>query len=168
MACCRSTATPATTRSPIRRPGGSVTLAYCWSHLRRKFYVGGHSPIATQALLRIKEFHAVEDEARGLSPELRKRARHDRSKAIVEALKPWFDRSLTAVPRGGKIGEALAYGLNHWDGLTRFLDDGSNRDRFQHGRVRHASRDRDLRHKRQEAATRRSDKACPELIPSGP
>jgi hypothetical protein len=28
------------------------------------------------------------------------------------------------VPKGGKIGEALAYGLNHWDGLTRFLDDG--------------------------------------------
>jgi hypothetical protein len=28
------------------------------------------------------------------------------------------------VPKGGKIGEALAYGLNHWSGLTRFLDDG--------------------------------------------
>ena len=28
------------------------------------------------------------------------------------------------MPKGGKIGEALSYGLNHWDGLTRFLDDG--------------------------------------------
>jgi hypothetical protein len=28
------------------------------------------------------------------------------------------------VPKGGKTGEALAYGLNHWDRLTRFLDDG--------------------------------------------
>src|SRR5262249_42470328 len=31
--------------------GGPVTLAYCWSHLRRKFYevyVGGHAPIATE------------------------------------------------------------------------------------------------------------------------
>ena len=28
------------------------------------------------------------------------------------------------MPKGGKIGEALAYGLNHWDGLTRYLDDG--------------------------------------------
>jgi hypothetical protein len=28
------------------------------------------------------------------------------------------------VPKGGRIGEALAYGLNHWGGLTRFLDDG--------------------------------------------
>ena len=26
--------------------------------------------------------------------------------------------------KGSKLGEALAYGLNHWDGLVRFLDDG--------------------------------------------
>jgi hypothetical protein len=104
-----------------------VTLAFCWSHLRRKFYevyLGGHSPIATQALARIKELYAIEDEVRGLPPELRRRARQDRSKPLVEALKPWFGQSLAAVPKGGKIGEALAYGLNHWDGLTRFLDDG--------------------------------------------
>jgi hypothetical protein len=109
------------------RPGRPVTLAYCWSHLRRKFYevyVGGHSPIATQALARINELYAAEDEIRGLPPELRRRARQDRSKPIVEALKFWFQQSLAAVPKGGKIGEALAYGLNHWDGLTRFLDDG--------------------------------------------
>ena len=109
------------------RIGGPVTLAYCWSHLRRKFYevyVGGHSPIATEALLRIKELYAVETQARGLPPDLRRRARQDRSKPIVEALKPWFQQSLAAVPKGGKIGEALAYGLGHWDGRTRFLDDG--------------------------------------------
>jgi hypothetical protein len=28
------------------------------------------------------------------------------------------------VPKGGKIGEAIRYGLNHWDGLVRLLDDG--------------------------------------------
>jgi transposase len=46
------------------RPGGPVTLAYCWSHLRRKFYefyVGGHSPIATEALARIRQLYAIED-----------------------------------------------------------------------------------------------------------
>jgi hypothetical protein len=77
------------------RPGGPVTLAYCWSHLRRKFYeiyVGGHSPIATEALARIKQLYAIEDEIRGLPPELRWRARQDRSRPIVEALKPWFFR----------------------------------------------------------------------------
>jgi transposase len=109
------------------RPGGPVTLVYCWSHLRRKFYeiyVGGHSPIATEALAPIKQLYAIEDEIRGLPPELRRRARQDRSRPIIEALKPWFEQSLAAVPKGGKIGEALAYGLNHWVGLTRFLNDG--------------------------------------------
>jgi transposase len=109
------------------RPGGAVTLAYCWSHLRRKFYeiyVGGHSPIATEALARIKQLYAIEDEIRGLSPELRQRARQDRSRPVIEALKPWFEKSLAAVPKGGKIGDALAYGLHHWGGLTLFLDNG--------------------------------------------
>jgi transposase len=109
------------------RPGGPVTLAYCWSHLRRKFYevyVGGYAPIATEALARIKQLYAIEDEIRGLPPELRRRVRQDSSRAIIEALKPWFEQSLATVPKGGKIGEALAYGLNHWGGLTRFLDDG--------------------------------------------
>jgi len=136
------------TRCPVLDPGrGKTKTGYLWAiarddrpwggtdppavvyayALRRKFYevyVGGHAPIATEALARIKPLYAVEHEIRGLPPELRRRARQDRSKAIVEALKPWFERSLTVVPKGGKIGEALAYGLKHWDGLTRFIDDG--------------------------------------------
>ena len=43
-----------------------------------------------------------------MPPELRRRARQDRSRPIIEALKPWFEQSLAAVPKGGKIGEALA------------------------------------------------------------
>jgi hypothetical protein len=37
--------------------GGSVTLAFCWAHVRRKFYeiyVGGNAPIAMEALVRIR------------------------------------------------------------------------------------------------------------------
>lgn len=86
--------------------------------------VGGHAPIATQALARIKQLHAIEEEGRGPPLELRQRARQDRSRPVIEALKPRFEQSLAAVPKGGKIREALAYGLNHWDGLTRFVDDG--------------------------------------------
>jgi transposase len=45
------------------RVGGPVTLAYCWSHLRRQFYevyVGGNAPIATEALARIKLLYDTE------------------------------------------------------------------------------------------------------------
>ncbi len=109
------------------RPGGPVTLAYCWSHLRRKFYevyVGGNAPIATDALARLKKLYAIEAEIRGLPPELRRATRQQQSKPIVEALKLWFEACLAKVSKGGKLGEAIGYGLRHWDGLSRFLDDG--------------------------------------------
>ena len=109
------------------RPGGPVTLAYCWSHLRRQFYevyVGGNAPIATEALARIKLLYDIEAEIRGLSPAVRRAIRQERSKPVIEVLKPWFEASLAKVPKGGKLADALSYGLNHWDGLCRFLDDG--------------------------------------------
>jgi transposase len=109
------------------RPGGPVTLAYCWSHLRRQFYevyVGGNAPIATEALARIKLLYDIEAEVRGSPPDIRRAARQQRSKPVVEALKPWFEDSLARMSKGSKLAEALAYGLNHWDGLCRFLDDG--------------------------------------------
>ena len=109
------------------RPGRPVTLAYCWSHLRRQFYevyVGGNAPIATEALRRIKLLYDAEAEIRGLPPELRRAIRQERSKPVVEALKPWLEESLAKVSKGSKLGEGLAYGLNHWEGLVRFLDDG--------------------------------------------
>ncbi len=104
-----------------------VTLAYCWSHVRRKFYelyVGGNQPIATEALARIKLLYAIEADMRGLPPQLRRAIRQERSKPIVEAMKPWLETSLANVPKGGKLGAALSYGLNQWDGLVRYLDDG--------------------------------------------
>jgi transposase len=109
------------------RPGGPVTLAYCWSHLRRQFYevyVGGNAPIATEALARIKVLYDTEAEIRGLPPGMRCAIRQERSRPVIDALKPWFEASLAKVPKGGKIADALGYGLNQWDGLCRFLDDG--------------------------------------------
>ena len=109
------------------RPGGPVTLAYCWSHLRRQFYevyVGGNAPIATEALARIKLLYDIEAEIRGAPPEMRRAIRQQRSKPVVDALKPWLEASLAKVSKGSTLAEALGYGLNHWNGLCRYLDDG--------------------------------------------
>ena len=72
------------------RPGGPVTIAYCWSHLRRQFYevyVGGHAPIATEALARIRLLYDVEADIRGLAPEVRRAIRQQRSKPVIETLR---------------------------------------------------------------------------------
>ena len=110
---------------PSRNNNSVIVLAYCWSHLRRKFYelyVGGNAPIATAALARIKLLYEIEEEVRGLSPEVRRAIRQARAKPLIEAMKPWFEECLAQVSKGSKLGEALAYGLNHWDGLCRYLD----------------------------------------------
>ena len=109
------------------RAGGPVTLAYCWSHLRRRFYevyVGSNAPIATEALARLKHLYEIEADIRGSSPEVRRAIRQQRAKPVIEALKPWFEECRAKVSKGSKLGKALAYGLNHWDGLCRYLDDG--------------------------------------------
>jgi transposase len=109
------------------REGGALTLAFCWAHFRRKFYeiyVGGHAPIAAEALARIRPLYQIEAEIRGKPPEVRQAVRQAKSKPLIEAMKPWLEVSLGKVSQTGKIAEAIRYGLNHWDGLLRFLADG--------------------------------------------
>ena len=109
------------------RSGGPVTLAFCWAHVRRKFYeiyVRGNAPIATEALARIKKLYDVEADIRGLPPQIRRALRQEHAKPVVEALKPWLEASLATLSKGSKLAQAIRYGLNHWDGLVRYLEDG--------------------------------------------
>ena len=43
---------------------------------------------------------------------------------LVAAFKTWLERQLARVSAKAPIAEDIRYGLNHGDGLTRFLDDG--------------------------------------------
>jgi transposase len=106
---------------------GDVVLAACWSHARRRFYEvaqATNAPIATEALRRIAELYAIEAEVRGQSPAHRLAARHNRSKAIVDTMRLWFEAQLPLVPGRSTLAEAIRYALSRWDGLTRFLHDG--------------------------------------------
>jgi len=110
-----------------RAPGEAITLAFCWAHLRRRFFdiaKGGDAPIASEALERIAALYAVEKTIRGRSAEERRAARQERSKPLVLALKAWLEHQLTRVSAKASIADEIRYGLNHWDGLIRFLDDG--------------------------------------------
>jgi transposase len=107
--------------------GEAITLAFCWAHLRRHFFdiaKGGDAPIASEALERIAAIYAIEKNIRGSSAEERRAVRQNKSKPLVVALKAWLEHQLTRVSAKATIADEIRYGLNHWGGLTRFLDDG--------------------------------------------
>jgi transposase len=105
----------------------AITLAFCWAHMRRHFFdiaKDGNAPIASEALERIAALYAIEKTIRGRSTEERRAARQDMSKPLVVALKAWLEHQLARVSAKAPIADAIRYALHHWDGLTRFLDDG--------------------------------------------
>src|SRR4051794_38697867 len=104
-----------------------VQLAFCWSHVRRRFYelaTAGPAPIATEALERIAKLYAVEKDIRGRNADERRVVRQDRSRPIIDDLEPWLRAKLALISQKTKLAEAIRYALSRWDGLTRLLDDG--------------------------------------------
>jgi transposase len=103
-----------------------VTLAFCWSHVRRGFYdlAKGKAPIATEALRRIAALYEIEARIRGNSAADRLIVRQAESKPLVTDLRVWFEAQLAKLPARGPLAAAIRYALNHWDGLQRFLEDG--------------------------------------------
>src|SRR5262249_14677724 len=80
--------------------------------------------IATEVLKRIAELYQIEAEIRGKSANERRVVRQEKANPLVIALKTWLEKTLVQVATGASIAQAIRYGLNHWDGLVRFLDDG--------------------------------------------
>jgi len=106
---------------------GEVQLAFCWAHVRRRFFeqaAGGTSPVATDALARIAQLYAVETDVRGQSADARRDARQERSRPLIDELHRILEMRLGQISRKGRLAEAIRYALGHWDGLCRFLDDG--------------------------------------------
>ena len=109
----------------LARRRQQIRLAFCWAHVRRKFYdLADTSPVSTEALRRIALLYAVEDDVRGSSAERRRAVRAERSRAIVDDLHQYLVARGRQVSAKSKLGEAIRYALTRWDGLVRFLDDG--------------------------------------------
>ena len=104
-----------------------VTLAFCWAHVRRRFYelaAAGPAPIASEALKRIAKLYKIEDGIRGLPADERRAVRQEKTVAIIADLEPWLREKLGLISQKTKLAEAIRYALSRWEGLTRFLNDG--------------------------------------------
>lgn len=109
----------------LARRRQQIRLAFCWAHVRRKFYdLADTSPVSTEALRRIALLYAIEDDMRGSSAERRRAVRAERNRAIVDDLHQYLVAHGRQVSAKSKLGEAIRYALTRWDGLVRFLDDG--------------------------------------------
>ncbi len=104
----------------------AVSLAFCWSHVRPKFYdlaQGGPAPIAMEALARIAELYRIEGgdprpPSRGAPrhPSGQKPLHRRCARAVVEG------EARPRQPEQTRRGHRCA--LARWTGLSRFLDDG--------------------------------------------
>jgi transposase len=109
----------------LARRRQQVSLAFCWSHVRRKFYeLADTSPVATEVLRRIAMLYGIEDQVRGTSAEVRRAVRAERARAIVDDLHVYLEARLRQVSAKSKLADALRYALTRWAGLSLFLDDG--------------------------------------------
>ena len=102
-----------------------IQLAFCWSHVRRKFYeLADKSPVATEVLRLIAMLYAIEAEVRGSSAGQRRDLRVERARVVVDDLRLYLDARLRQVSAKSKLAEAIRYALSRWAGLTVFLEDG--------------------------------------------
>lgn len=80
--------------------------------------------IAIKGLNYFKTLYTIERRIRDEPPDERYRIRQRDTRPVLEKFKLWLDKTTPRVLPTSKLGEALAYALNHWPGLTRFCDDG--------------------------------------------
>jgi transposase len=104
-----------------------VSLAFCWAHVRRRFYELAQSgPRQSPRRRSSASPNSTRSRARygDVSPEERRTARQERSRPVIDALQPWLREKLALISQKSKLAEAIRYTLSRWAGLGRFLDDG--------------------------------------------
>jgi transposase len=106
---------------------GRIEQAACWAHVRRKFYdleQAHASPVAREALQRIGALYGIEEQIRGRPPEQRREVRQAQAKPLLDALRQWFEATLSKLSRKSETTAAIRYALVRWDALVRYMEDG--------------------------------------------
>ena len=107
--------------------GGRVVEAACWTHARRYFHdevVANGSPLAREAIERMRPLFAIEAEIHGQPPEARLAARQARSAPLMADLREWLEATLRRISGKSDLAKAIRYALARWTALTTVLRDG--------------------------------------------
>jgi transposase len=107
----------------------------CLAHVRRKFVEvdkaarsgkNAKGGTAHAVLDLIGKLYAIEKKARAdaLSPERIKTLRDEESRPILSKIKDLLDQRVQTTPPKSLLGKAIAYALNQWERICRYLEDG--------------------------------------------
>ena len=99
----------------------------CMVHVRRKFveeFERTGSAIAKGTIKQIAVLYAVEEEARGKSPEERVAIRQEKAKPVFDELEAWLQAQLPKLSGKTKLAGAIRYALNRMPKVRACLSDG--------------------------------------------
>ena len=108
--------------------GPKLVHAVCWAHARRGFVdavkLNPADLAAIGIVARIDELFDIDAEARArnLDHAARHALRLERSRPLLEILRPQIEAARTAALPSSALGKAANYTLGFWQKLTRFLD----------------------------------------------
>ncbi len=115
-------------QSIVDLSNGSIVRAACNAHARRKIVDSSSYPEDRRRwLLWYQELFDIEDEAKDMSPEARLELRRSKARPVFDAMQSWMGEAESRVrdcivPKSD-FGKALQYIRNHWEPLTRYIDD---------------------------------------------
>ncbi len=110
---------------------GRIKLVYCNTHSRRKFeaiakQVKSQDGLSHHALRFYQNIYHLERKAKelALSPNAKKEFRNKHMQPLFTEFNTWLNEEYPTLLPQSSIGNAFQYTIRHWDGLTRFFDDG--------------------------------------------
>ena len=105
-----------------------IILLACMAHARRKFdeAKGNDRERAEAMLAMIQKLYAIERNAKLLFPDFDaiRELRQKESLPVLTEIEAWLKKNLVETLPKSSIGQAIAYTMNLWPRLIRYIDDG--------------------------------------------
>ncbi|NHZ83972.1 IS66 family transposase [Massilia sp. CCM 8695] len=105
-----------------------LTELACLAHIRRKFFdvhAASGSPVAEEAMRRIAQLYAIEQQAAGMAAPPRLALREQHAMPVLADLHIWLTATQLTVATGSGTAKAIEHALKRWPALQRYANSGS-------------------------------------------